>query len=144
MQKYGELQTSVEMQTHDEVLAVHKSALDWSRDARRQRVIEAAGSDSNQLLVTDYYIVLNEIEQLTRENTVLHDLVKTMNENLRQINNPTSSSFPVMLQHLKNAEKIQEKLHRVEDILKLLKSLLFPCSFTLAQWLTTFSNKTSH
>jgi len=45
--------------------------LDWFRDARRQRVMEAVGSDPNQSLITDYSFVVDEIEQLIRENSNL-------------------------------------------------------------------------
>ena len=84
IQKCGENSKSDEVSTSGEVLVIasselladHKSVLDWSRDARRQRIIEAAGSDSNQSLITDYGFVVDEIEQLIRENkTLCHQLV---------------------------------------------------------------------
>lgn len=108
------------------VLADHKSVLDWSRDARRQRAIEAAGSDQNQSLIEDYGFVIDEIEQLTHENKILRDLVKTIDKQLKQVSKPTSSSlssFPIMLQHLiKNAEKNVGKAPKGRRHLEVIKN----------------------
>ena len=101
----GEVSTSGEVSA-SEVLAGCKSALDWSRDARRQRLIEATGGDSKQSLITDYGFVVDEMEQLTHKNEILHNLVETISQQLKQASKPTGSSFPIILQHLiKNAEK---------------------------------------
>ena len=106
-------------------MAGHKNFLDWSRDARRQRVIEATGSDQNQSLIEDYVFVIDEIEQLTNENKILCDLVKTINEQLKHESKPTSSSFtsfPIMLQHLiKNAEKNAVKAPKGRRHLEVIK-----------------------
>ena len=120
----------------------HKSVLDFSRDARNQRAIEAAGSDLNQSLITDYNFVVDEVEVLTRENKILHGLGTTISQHLKQVSSSFPTCFPSVLQHL--LVKMQTKLLMAGVILKLLKNLLYLCSFIQVHWPTTFFNKTSH
>ena len=109
-----------------------------------QRAIKAAGSDSNQSLITDYNFVVDEVELLTRENEILHGLVTIVNQHLKQVSSSFPTCFSSMLQHLlTNASKNADKAPMADVILKLLKKLLYPCSFIQVHWLTTLFNKTS-
>ena len=103
----------------------HKSFLDFSHDARNQRAIEAAGSDLNQSLITDYNFVVDEVELLTRENKILHSLGTTISQ---QVSSSFPTGFPSVLQHLltnasKNADKAPNGRHHLEVVKKFALSL---------------------
>ena len=106
----------------------HKSVLDFSRDARNQRAIEAAGSDLNQSLITDYNFVVDEVELLTRENKILHGLGTTISQHLKQVSSSFPTCFPSVLQHLltnasKNADKAPNGRRHLEVVKKFALSL---------------------
>ena len=86
---------------------------------------------------------MDEIEQLTRENKTLHDLLTTINQQLSKL---AGTSFPVMLQHLiKNAEKNIGKASKGRRHLEVIKSfaiLLFIYTGPMAYKFVTVSAKT--
>lgn len=83
--------------------------MDWSHDARRQRIIESVGSDLDQLKITDYYSFIDDFEKLLKQNEKLSTLLKqfSMPGSEDGIVQTCFDSFPDMLidNAVSNAQK---------------------------------------
>jgi len=98
--------------------------LDWSRHGRKQRVVEAVGSDPSQSCILDYFTLTNEIDVFIRENEKLSSLLRQAELNNLNYQCHGFDSFPTMLQHLIcNAEKVPEGRRHLEIIKKFATSL---------------------
>ena len=102
------------------------SVLDYSRDSRRQRIIEVVGSDPDQLCITDYYSSINTFEKLLQQNKKLSNMLKQFSvpvADSEDNNVPYFDSFPDMLKQLisynavSNAQK-HPKGRRYPEIIK--------------------------
>ena len=108
------------------------SVLDYSRDSRRQRIIEAVGSDPDQLCITDYYSSINNLEKLLQQNEKLSNMLKQFSVHVagsEDNNVPYFDSFPDMLKQLisnavSNAQKLPKGRRHPEIIKKFSTSVL--------------------
>ena len=90
-----------------------------------KRKLEQAGGCSDQTQVTDYFSVLNEIEQLTRENERLSYLLQSQ---CTKTSDVSCSFSPVLKQIISNAEANGHRLpHRRQhpEVLKKFSTSLF-------------------
>jgi len=51
--------------------------VDWSRNAKNKRLLDKAGSECDHLCITDYFQILNDLENLFKQNEELHLLLQT-------------------------------------------------------------------
>jgi len=101
--------------------------------------LDKAGSECNQLCITDYYKILNDVEKLKQQNKELHLLLQSA---LSADENPSSdecsdenSQLPltgVLQKILENAMQNSAKLPRQRRHPEILKSLLFRYLFMQA------------
>ena len=96
------------------------NVIDWSRNARTKRLLVKAGTDINQMLLTQYYGIVDEIEVLAQSNDILSTL-KNQESNVLPFS-------PVLIQIISNAERnamtlSQEK--RYPEVLKKFATALF-------------------
>ena len=100
--------------------AQRKGVVDWSREARRKRVLERAADNVNQTLLTDYYGIIDEIQHLSQNHEIL---------TLLKRNESYEPSFSAVLkQIIANAEKNVNALpqgKRHPEILKKFTTALF-------------------
>lgn len=95
----------------------------WSRSARAKRQLLKAGKDPSQTHITDYFRILDNIEQLLDKNLKLSELLQQYNseDKTATMSNHDSSFTSVLKQLLLNAEKNIERVpkhRRHSDILK--------------------------
>lgn len=51
---------------------------DWTYSARKRRKLEEDGADSKQCVITDYFVVLDNIALLVKENQHLAAIINTL------------------------------------------------------------------
>lgn len=93
--------------------------IDWSRQARNTRKLAQAADDCNQTCITDYYTILDRIQQLTIENKKLAAMLEHLTN--EEIGTKEFSFTPVLKSIISNAEKNATqfpKRRRYPEILK--------------------------
>lgn len=55
----------------------NRCILDWSRSVRKKRKLEAAASENEQTLITEYIKILDDVQYLIKHNEQLSQLLNT-------------------------------------------------------------------
>lgn len=115
------------------VNCVRDSLGDWSRTARLKRKLDKAVALSSQMKLTDYFVILNNIEMLEKKNKKLITMIHYLSHNDSE--SGQSSLTPILKQILANSQSNAEKLpkqRRHTTVLKKFSTALLIYSGPLA------------